>query len=133
MKINSYDFDIYYKNGKRHSNANAMTGLVSLGVNNAREGEGVEQPQTQEKYFRHIQRRDEYCEAIMHIIENDQENRRDIGRKKRKKVEQEEEFVVRDGLLYHIWKEREKEERKFQLVVPTQLIPAILFLNHDHT
>ena len=83
-------------------------------VNNVREGEGVEHPQTQEKYFRHMQRRDEYCEDIMHRIENDQENRRDIGRKKRKKIEQEEEFLVRDGLLHDIWQEREREERKFQ-------------------
>lgn len=74
----------------------------------------MEHPQTQEKYFRHMQRRDEYCEDIMHRIENDQENRRDIGRKKRKKIEQEEEFVVRDGLLHDIWQERVREERKFQ-------------------
>ena len=33
MKSNSYDFDIFYKNGKKHANADAMSRLESLEIN----------------------------------------------------------------------------------------------------
>ena len=32
MKINSYDFDICYKNEKKHANADAMSRLESLEI-----------------------------------------------------------------------------------------------------
>ena len=58
MKINSYDFDIFYKNGKKHANADAMSRLESVEVNAL--GWKEETPEAEERRFRFMQKQDKF-------------------------------------------------------------------------
>ena len=87
MKINSYDFDIFYKNGKKHANADAMSRLESVEVNAL--GWKEETPEAEERRFRFMQKQDKFCVPILRQI-------RDKGFK-----ELQDGFLVENGLLYH--------------------------------
>jgi hypothetical protein len=102
MKINSYDFDIFYKNGKKHANADAMSRLESVEVNAL--GWKGETSEAEERRFRFMQKQDKFCVPILRI--------RDKGGK-----ELQEGFLVENGLLYHREGNREDGSTTVQLVV----------------
>ena len=129
---------IYYKNGKRHTNADAMSRLMSVRVNTTTRKEKWQkseerylltmQKDTCRKILKLMQRQDLFCKAIVRRIKGDDTE----SVKNKAKVLVEERFVIENELVYR--KEREKKggETIFQLVVPIKLVPEILFLNHDH-
>jgi hypothetical protein len=71
MKINSYNFDIFYKNGKKHTNADAMFRLPSAAVNTI--GFRRLGTATSVAAFRKLQRQDKTWAPIIGYLERDKE------------------------------------------------------------
>ena len=98
MKINSYGFDIYYKNWKKHANADAMSRLESLEINAlVREGGTSE---AEERRVRFMQKQDKFCVSILLKIRDNGGNEQQGGGRG---------FLVENGLLYH--REANRDDR----------------------
>ena len=138
MKINSYNFDIFYKSGKKHSNADAMSRL-NFSVVNTILNSRMALPANVSS-FKRLQRGDKTLSPIIDYLEkkhSHHEGEKEIRGRKRLWRREIENFIIdkSTGLLYHLLHDNPHTSREdviWQIVIPRALVPEILFLNHDH-
>ncbi len=128
IQLQEYDFDIVYRSGKSHTNADAMSRppIVTTELNNTQE----EPLPFSEEYFRKNQRLDP---TISYICDYFEKKIEPASQKEKLQLQRiTADLVIEDGILYRIWKPfgRALDEHR-QIFLPLHLRPKILKFYHD--
>lgn len=112
MKIGAYDFDIFYKNGKKHTNADAMSRLPSASVNTV--GIRATGTNTEIITFRKMQRQEKACKKIILGLEETPDETPKAVKLRHLRGECSDDFFIDKSsrLLYHILHENVQTSRE---------------------
>ncbi len=117
LALQEYDFDIVYRSGKKHSNADALSRLFNISevkLNNILDEQ--EEDPTLKAYRDYL--KDGSLPSDQSLAHNVRNACKDM-------------IIQSDNLLYRIWQADPKSHPRYQLVVPTKLRPYILEQYHD--
>ena len=128
ISLQEYDFDITYRAGKSHSNADALSRppIVASELNNVQEEKS---PFTKEELLKN-QRLDPTICYILDFLEKNIEPAAQKDKQQLKRIAAD--LIVEDGILYRVWKPfgRTLDEQR-QIVLPLHLRPKVLKFYHD--
>lgn len=125
IQLQEYDFDVIYRSGKSHTNADAMSRPPII-FNNIND----DSTPFSEEDLRKNQRLDPTIALIMEYLEKNIEPKSQKEKQQLKRVAAD--LIIDNGILYRVWKPfgRALDEQR-QIFLPLHLRPKILKIYHD--